>query len=103
MKKAKSTIITSETHEVLVIRRPKLQSIRAWCAGCNAEVEMLTLEEATSMTLVEMRRIFQWVEAGHIHFMETPNHALLICLSSLVSVSAGSEQQLMIRKKEEVK
>ena len=29
------------------------------------------------------RLVYQWVEAGKVHFLERPNGAILICLESL--------------------
>jgi hypothetical protein len=44
---------------------------------------MLTTEEAQHLTGVNVRTLFQWVEAARIHFLEDANGSLLICLAPL--------------------
>jgi hypothetical protein len=34
-------------------------------------------------TAVPERLVYQWVEAGKLHFLEQPSGAILICLQSL--------------------
>lgn len=43
---------------------------------------MVTPEEAAVLACVSPRTIYRGVEAGRIHFMETPEGLLLICLNS---------------------
>jgi excisionase family DNA binding protein len=49
---------------------------------------MFTPEEAAAMMKVSQRTIYRWVEAGRIHFRETENGNLLVCLIPL-SVGAA--------------
>jgi excisionase family DNA binding protein len=44
---------------------------------------MVTAEEAAAVAGVTRRTIYRWVEAQSVHFAETPDGALLICLDSL--------------------
>jgi len=94
VEKKRTTIITSETHEVLIFRRPTAGSIRAWCAGCTAEAEMLTPEEAGLMARVSTRTIYCWAEAGKVHFAETPDGLLHICQQSMTERLAIPPPQL---------
>jgi hypothetical protein len=77
--KKKTTIITSETQEIFVIRRPVTQMRETWCGGCSAEVELLKPEEAAAIAGVSTRTIYAWLEAGQIHNMETPEGNVLVC------------------------
>ncbi|MBS1807336.1 MAG: helix-turn-helix domain-containing protein [Acidobacteria bacterium] len=82
MRKTKRTEITFETGQVLIVRR-RPGSKRAWCAACEAEVEMVTVEEAAVIAGVSSRTIYRRVEAGRIYFMGTPEGVLPICGKSL--------------------
>ncbi len=55
-----------------------------WCEACAAQVRMVTAEEAAMIAEVSARAIYRRVEAGRIHFTETPEGLLLICFNSLL-------------------
>ena len=57
------------------------------CERCGCG--MLLLEEAVAVAGVTSRVIHQWVEAGAVHFAETPDGLLLICLNSLAASHEG--------------
>ena len=82
MEKRITTIIT-ETHEVFVFRRRSSRPARAWCDECAADVEMLTPEEITVVTGLNVRAIYRLAEQGRFHFTETAAGFILICLESL--------------------
>lgn len=44
---------------------------------------MLSADEAAVITGVSPRIIYRWIEAGEIHFIETSDSSILICLNSL--------------------
>jgi excisionase family DNA binding protein len=44
---------------------------------------MLTPTEAAWQTKVSQRVLYRWIEAGLIHFTETVDGGVFICLSSL--------------------
>jgi predicted site-specific integrase-resolvase len=44
---------------------------------------MVTTDEAAILARVSARTIFRWVEAGRVHYTETPEGLLLICPDSL--------------------
>ena len=83
MEKKKTTTITSETHEVFIVRRGSGHSIRIWCGDCAAEVDMLKPEEAAPIANVNQRTIYSWVEAGHINHTETAAGDVLVCPNCL--------------------
>lgn len=80
------TEITIETHEVLVIRR-RGSFPRTLCPDCGEQATMLTMDEATTVFSVSMRSLVRYVEAGDLHFVETPKGALFLCSESLAALS----------------
>jgi len=74
--------ITLERDELSVIRRPVHRGL-TWCAQCAERVQMITPDEAVAVAGRSAREIYRWVEAGRVHFMETPQGLLSICLRSL--------------------
>lgn len=80
----KKTEINIETREVWTIRhlQPAQQS---WCFLCDAQVELITPEQASFITGFGLRQIFRQIEQAQVHFLESPTGGVLICLSSLLS------------------
>ena len=58
-------------------------SAQQWCSECGVLVVMVTPEQASAIAQVSVRTINQLVEAAGVHFIETPDRLLLICLNSL--------------------
>jgi hypothetical protein len=79
--KTKRTEITIETERLLVVSSPR-QTVD-WCSGCGARVQMLPINEAALVARTTARTVFGWVEAERVHFRETDQGSLLICLDSL--------------------
>ena len=78
----KRSAITIETHEVWVIRKPR-QTLLSFCLECGAEARMLEPAEAARLARVSQRTIYRWVEERRMHFTETADDRLFICLNSL--------------------
>jgi hypothetical protein len=83
MGKKRRTEITIETERLLLLKGAR-RPIFLWCEECRAEVKMVTPEEAAAATGVRLRAIYRRVEAGELHFTETPEGQLLICLNSIL-------------------
>jgi hypothetical protein len=81
--KSKKIFITSETHETLVIRQHGANSCILYCDQCERDVDMLTLELATGVSGIRVRRLFDMIESGVLHNHETLNGRLFICGHSL--------------------
>lgn len=84
----KITEITIETEQVVVVRR-RAQTTASWCDGCSAFVRMVTPSEAALLTHISARTIYRQAENGELHFTETPEGTLLVCLASLTIGNHG--------------
>lgn len=73
--------ITIETDRVLIAGNRKSRAM--WCEDCASEVRMISVDQAAAVVHESARTIYQWVEAQRVHFTETPDGRLLICLNSL--------------------
>jgi len=78
----RKTQITIETDRVLVIHRPR-RPVIAWCAECSDHVKMITPDEAAAVNGISTRAMYRWIEAERIHFTETHQGSLFVCLNSL--------------------
>ena len=79
------TEIKIEIERSLLINKPGQpeRKVSAWCAECAAQVRLLRPEEVAVAAHVSPRTVYRWVEAGKLHFTETPEGGLRICLNSL--------------------
>ena len=73
--------VTIELDEVVIRHAPSVTL--AWCEACSNQVQMLTPEQAAAATTMSVRAIYQRVEARVLHFKETEDGSLLICINSL--------------------
>ncbi len=87
------TEITIETDRMFIIRRRSIL-IQAWCAICSEAVKMAALEDAANLAGVRSREVYRAVEAGEIHFIETVEGRLLVCLNSLAIVSGKATEEM---------
>ncbi len=78
----KRTLITVETDRVVLINGLPPSPLM-WCAACAAEVRMVTVDQAAALAHISSRMIYRLVEDARIHFTETPEGRLFICLNSL--------------------
>jgi len=77
------TEIAIEIDEVVFVKSFSNLSSLVWCAGCANEVLMVTPQQAAVIARVSVRDVNRRVEAGVVHFLETPGGALLVCMNSL--------------------
>ena len=86
--------LTVETHQLLVINRTKGSTL-GWCSECAGNVPLIKPEEAAVLAGVSPRTIYRRVEAGLVHFADSPEGWLLICLSSLLDESRNKPTPLL--------
>ena len=77
--------ITVETERLVVVSKRQMTVI-SWCASCRERRAMMRLEEAAIQHRVPARRLYAWLEAGKIHFRETEEGLLLVCLDSIAAL-----------------
>jgi len=80
MTRTTRTRITIQTERVLVMGHRSLYGL---CVECGDEVRMATIDQASAMGGVSSREIYREIELGNLHFMETPQGAVLVCFNSL--------------------
>lgn len=83
--KAKKYLITTKTREIFIVRRDARCGFPALCALCEAPTEMLSLDEAVSVSALSARQIIRRLEAETLHSMETVDGHLFICRNSLLA------------------
>lgn len=74
--------ISVERNEFLIVSPAEKLRTR-WCESCASAALMVTPEEAAVMSGVSWREICRRVEAGTLHFIETPDGVPLVCVNSL--------------------
>ena len=85
MKKIRRTEKIVEIHEFYAIRTAS-GSLPALCADCSTgDAIMLPPDHAALLSHVPTRMIYRLVETGSIHYRETPNGSLVVCVRSLVT------------------
>ncbi len=81
--------VTIETEENLVFgSSANRRRQTAWCPNCRREAAMVSPEQAARIAGVGTRAVYAWVGAGTIHFVESPEGLLLVCLDSLVAAAS---------------
>lgn len=78
-----------EIHELLIIRTAS-GSLPPLCEDCSArDALLLSPQQAATVTGIPERQIYQWVEAGAIHYREARNGKLTVCIKTLLSRMQG--------------
>lgn len=100
---AKKILITTESHEVFILRTDHLDHAFGHCRDCGREVEILTLDRAVSVSGIRTGELVRLAEAKKIHSIETSMGHLLICKESLDQWSnenreESSDEEIMASK-----
>ncbi|MEO8434450.1 MAG: hypothetical protein ABI596_06105 [Pyrinomonadaceae bacterium] len=90
----KRTIIEIEIDELIVVPAARADVPRPPCPFCAGS--MVTPEEAATLARVTLRNIYARVEAGCVHFLETPDGLLLLCANSLCQRERFGELKKLI-------
>src|SRR3982750_4288024 len=91
MKYWKRTETTIETHEFWTIGR-LLSPQQVRCDECEGSPDMITPEQAAVMARVTLRVIYRWVEDATVHFTETTDGRIFVCLADKELPFARSNQ-----------
>ena len=81
----RTTKITIETEGILAIRQGR--TVVAWCPECQAEAEVMLLDDASLLQLLGGLR------GGVLHVCRPPGSPTQICLPSLMQLSQSTEVQ----------
>jgi len=68
--------------ETFVIRSPVTRP-NIWCADCTDPSLMLRPDEAAALCATSARAVYRLIENGALHFLETGDGFVLVCLNSL--------------------
>jgi hypothetical protein len=82
MTNAKKILITTESHETYTLRIIGKSGTIGYCDKCDAQVEILSLEQAVSLTHIHTRDLVRLVDTAQIHAVETNTGHYLICSAS---------------------
>lgn len=83
MKIRKVTAISVQTDEAFVVRR--ITSSSPVCTHKGKPDNMVSPDEAAVLFHLPVRVIYRLIEAGQLHFEETPAGSVSVCLESLGS------------------
>lgn len=82
--KAKKILITTESHEVLVVRKFSEFSFRGFCPACGEQVDLLSFDSAVTRAGIGGRELLLRSQTGEVHSVEAASGHLLICKLSLL-------------------
>ena len=101
MKTSKRTVVTIETHRVMVIHSPE-RLLEDWCQQCGARVKLVRPEIAARLSGLSCRTLYRLIETGQVHFTQSPTESsedlVLVCLESLTN--GGCDTQTRHNKSE---
>ncbi len=84
------TRITVETERRLILKPPRISS-ESWCADCEAQVTRVTPETAATLMNLSRRTIYQSLETRRLHFTESAEGCVAVCLNSLLTFKLHCE------------
>ena len=96
MLKEKKIEIAFEIARALVFGKNR-QDHTAWCAECEAQVPMISLQTAAMLEKTTYADICRRVEKGDLHYRLTNKNALLVCFVSLLGTEQKSVNTEMFR------
>lgn len=81
-RRRRRSLLLSVSEQTLTVKCPGWFA-PSWCGECAEQVRMIRPDEAAIVAAVTPRKIYQWIEAGRLHYSEQPTGALLVCFNSL--------------------
>lgn len=88
MVNAKKIHIRTVTVERVLVQAASANSVY-FCAGCEIQTEMVSLDQASASTGISMRDLFRLSERKVIHSVETDSGQIIFCRKSLNEFAAG--------------
>lgn len=79
---ARQTKIMIETDSLLMIRG--CGPVKAWCPQCDAQVEMIPLNEVRVISNLRPVEVEAWIMTEDLHHAKTGDGVPLICLNSML-------------------
>jgi len=89
---AKKILITTESHEIFVLRTDRRDRAFGQCRVCDREVEILTLDQAITQSGIRTGELVRMAEKNQIHAIETSMGHLLVCRESLEQVKSTNAE-----------
>lgn len=89
---AKRTTITIESDSLLILRGRS--SRRGWCPRCEAETELIALEDAGVITNLDRPALEEWLNAENLHRLQTTDGSVVTCMNSLLACVQKTNTQL---------
>lgn len=83
MDNAKRILITTESFETFVLRVNRRGRAFGHCIQCDREVEVLSIDQAVTMSGIRTSDLMRRIEAKEIHGVETESGHILICSETL--------------------
>ena len=87
---AKKILITTESREVIVIRRND-GGFPGYCSACDLDVEWLSFDAAVSESALGWRELVARSEKGDLHTFQASSGHLLFCGPSLSALARAEE------------
>ncbi len=82
IKRRRRSLMVSVSERTLAINSPGVPA-SSWCPDCAEQVHMMRPDEAAFIAAITPRTVYQWIEAGKVHFAEEPGGLVRVCLNSL--------------------
>jgi hypothetical protein len=86
------TEISLEIQEEIAIQPHRIS--KAECPVCRSEVRMIPANEAAMMAKITARDIYEFVNAGQLHFTEDQFGLLNVCSESLRNLRPAEPDEL---------
>lgn len=71
--------------------------MRGWCPNCQAEVNLIALDDATLSELCAAAHIQEWIAKDKVHAWQPANGSARICLPSLLACFESAEAERVFR------
>jgi len=85
--------VTIETRQLLIVKKMNGVS-QLWCSECVGDVPLIRPEQAAVLAGVSPQMIDAWMDAGLVHFTESPEGWLPSVFGSLLDESRNKSTPL---------